>query len=164
MENNLNHIFEKNPAEPHSQEHSSKIDHLKNFLAQQSEADLVRLLRQIGVVEGKESFLVFKDKKYFTIQTDQIAFIYIRNKFPAIRTFQGHEYAIAHSLDQVQNTISCHQFFRINRQYLVNINAIKEIEHFLARKLVVKLIVPAPGKLLIAKEKANSFLNWAEFR
>jgi two-component system response regulator LytT len=141
-----------------------KVENFKNFFQQNTQPDLDGLLKKIGLDEGKKSFLVFKNNKYTTIQTDLIAFIYIRNDSSTIMTFQQQEYAIDQSLDQVQNSLSAKQFFRVNRQYLINFSAIKEVEHYFARKLFVTLVIPSPDKLLIGKEKTSSFLNWLENR
>ena len=141
-----------------------KVDSFKNFFQQNTQPDLDGLLKRIGLDEGKKSFLVFKHNKYTTVQTEQIAFIYIRNDSASIMTFQQEEYAIDQSLDQVQTSLSAKQFFRLNRQYLVNFSAIKEVEHYFGRKLFVKLTIPSPDKLLIGKEKTSAFLNWLESR
>lgn len=141
-----------------------KVESFKNFFQQNNLPDLDRLLKKAGLDEGKKSFLVFKNNKYLTVQTDAIAFFYIRDDATAILTLQGQEYPIAQSLDQVQDMLSPKQFFRLNRQYLVNFSAIREVEHYFARKLIVKLVVPAPDKLLVGKEKATSFLGWLESR
>jgi two-component system response regulator LytT len=141
-----------------------KVDNLKNFFQQNPLPDLDLLLKRVGNDEGKKSFLVYKHNKYTTVQTDQIAFIYIRNDSSSIMTFQEQEYAIVQSLDQVQSLLSPKQFYRLNRQYLVNFSAIKEVEHYFARKLFVKLTIPSPDKLLIGKEKTTAFLSWLENR
>lgn len=141
-----------------------KVESFKNFFQQHSQPDLDGLLKKIGLDEGKKSFLVFKNNKYITIQTELIAFIYIRNDSATLMTFQGQEYAITQSMDQVQSLLSSKQFFRLNRQYLINFSAIKEVEHYFDRKLFVNLVIPSPDKLLIGKEKTSSFLSWLENR
>ncbi|MDB5087894.1 MAG: DNA-binding response regulator [Mucilaginibacter sp.] len=141
-----------------------KVENFKNFFQQNTQPDLDGLLKRMGLDEGKKSFLVFKNNKYTTVQTDQIAFIYIRNESATIMTFHEQEYVIDQSLDQVQSLLSAKQFFRLNRQYLVNFSAIKEVEHYFARKLFVKLVIPSPDKLLIGKEKTSGFLSWLEGR
>lgn len=141
-----------------------KVDNFKNFFQQNTQPDLDGLLKRIGLDEGKKSFLVFKNNKYTTIQTDQIAFIYIRNDSSTIMTFQEQEYSIVHSMDQIQGMLSPKQFFRLNRQYLINFSAVKEVEHYFDRKLFVKLVIPSPDKLLIGKEKTSNFLSWLENR
>ncbi len=141
-----------------------KVENFKNFFQQNTQPDLDGLLKRIGLDEGKKSFLVFKHNKYSTVQTEQIAFIYIRNDASSIMTFQQQEYAVDQSMDQLQGLLSSKQFFRLNRQYLVNFSAIKEVEHYFGRKLFVKLIIPSPEQLLIGKEKTSSFLSWLENR
>jgi len=114
--------------------------------------------------ENKKSFLVFKNNKYLNVQTEKIAFVYVRNESSTIMTLQQEEYPIVSSLDQVQCQVCAKQFFRLNRQYLINFDAIKEVEHYFARKLLVKLLIPSPETLLISKEKTSSFLKWMENR
>ncbi|MBB6131297.1 LytR/AlgR family response regulator transcription factor [Mucilaginibacter lappiensis] len=141
-----------------------KVDELKNFFQQSIMPDLGNLLSQIAQPAGKKSFLVFKHNKYTTVSTDSIAFFYIRNEATSIMCFDQQEYSLNQSLDQVISLLSPVQFFRLNRQYIVNFNAIKEVEHYFMRKLFVKLTIPTPEKLLINKEKAPVFLNWLENR
>lgn len=69
-------------------------------------------------------------------------------------------YSVSQSLDQIAGAVSGKQFFRVNRQYLVNFKAIKEVEHYFMRKLYVTLVIETPEKLLINKEKSHSFLSW----
>jgi DNA-binding LytR/AlgR family response regulator len=114
--------------------------------------------------KGKGSFLVFKHNKYVTIKTENIAFFFIRNEMPTIMSFDKEEYQINQSLDEVHKLLAPTQFFRVNRQYLVNFSAIKEAEHYFSRKLIVKLTVPTEEKLLVGKEKVTTFLNWLENR
>lgn len=141
-----------------------RIDNFKNFFQQHTGTNLQELIRRMNVDDGKKSFLVFKNNKYQTVQTEQIAYIYINYNAPSIVTFKGDEYAINQSLDQIQNQLSSRQFYRLNRQYLINFTAIKEVEHYFARKLFVRLHIATPEKLLIGKEKTAAFLHWLEDR
>ncbi len=143
----------------------NKVDNLKNFFQQNAaRPDIDDILKRLGQDEGKKSFLVSKANKYITVATDQVAYIYIRNELSTLVTFQAQEYTLGQPLDQVQAQLSAKQFFRLNRQYLVNFAAIKEVEHYFARKLFVKLSVATPEKLLIGKEKTSAFLHWLENR
>lgn len=141
-----------------------KVDELKNFFQQKTSPDIEELLARLSPAAEKTSFLVFKNQKYTTVHVDQIAFFYIRNDSTSIMCFDQQEFALSQSLDQITNLVSSKQFFRVNRQYLVNFKAIKEIEHYFLRKLYVKLVIETPDKLLINKEKSNNFLSWMENR
>lgn len=113
---------------------------------------------------GKTSFLVFTQNKYLTVATDSIALFYIRYASSTIVCFDRQEYSVDYSLDRIQNHLSEVQFFRLNRQFLVNFQAVKEVEHYFARKLFVRLRIPFSEKLLVPREKASAFLRWLENR
>jgi DNA-binding LytR/AlgR family response regulator len=119
-----------------------------------------KLLSEIG----KKSFLVYKHNKYLTIPTETIAYFHIKYDSSVIVNFDRQEYSVNYSLEHIQHLLSESQFFRLNRQYLVNFRAVKEVEHHLARKLLVRLVIPVAEKLLVSKEKATGFLRWLENR
>ena len=113
---------------------------------------------------GKKSFLVYYRNKYMTVPTETIAFFYIKYEAAVIVTFDKQEYSVNYSLEQIQQLLSDQQFYRVNRQYLINFNSIKEVEHYFARKLLVIPAIVFPDKLIVSKEKARTFLDWLENR
>lgn len=143
-----------------------KAGELKNFFQRNKKMmpDFEYLLTRTGENKGKSSFLVFKNNKYQTVLTENIALFCIKNETPTIITFDKAEYQITQSLDEVHKLLSPTQFFRINRQNLINFSAIREAEHYFSRKLIIKLTIPTEEKLLVGKEKATAFLSWLENR
>jgi two-component system response regulator LytT len=113
---------------------------------------------------GKTSFLVFKNNKYSIVPTENIAFFYVKYDSTIIVCFDRLEYLVNNSLEQIQNLLTEKQFFRLSRQYLINFNAVKEVERYFARKLLVNLVVPMGDKLLVSKEKVSHFLHWLDNR
>jgi len=113
---------------------------------------------------GKKSFLVLHHNKYIVVPTETIAFFYIKYESTVIVTFNRQEYSINYSLEHVQELLNRNQFFRLNRQYLINCDAIKEVEHYFARKLLVVPTIPFPDKMIVSREKARGFLDWLESR
>jgi len=118
----------------------------------------------VAAPAGKQSFLVFKNQKYLTVPTKNIAFFYVKYESSTMMCFDGREYSVNHSLEQIQQLLAPEQFFRLNRQYLINFHAIKEVELYFARKLLVTLFVSTPDQLLVSKEKVSDFLHWMENR
>lgn len=113
---------------------------------------------------SKKSFLVYKLNKYFTIPIEKIAYFYIKYDNPCIVCFDRQEFIVNYSLEQLQQVLSPQQFYRLNRQYLINFSAVKEVEHYFSRKLIVTLVIPASDKLLVSREKAPGFLHWLDNR
>ncbi len=115
-------------------------------------------------VKDKKSFLVFQRNKYQAIPTEKIAYFFIKNELPALFTFSGETYFLQQSLKDIYSLLSPQQFYRITRKYLVNFDAIKEVEHFFSRKLLVHLKVHVAESLLINKNNTTAFLEWMDQR
>ncbi|KIO76887.1 LytTR family transcriptional regulator [Pedobacter lusitanus] len=142
-----------------------KVALLKNFFQVNEQASLrINHLLDATGTTGKKGFLVFKNNKYITIQTSDIALFYIYNETTLIVTVNQEEYGIPHSLEELHKLVNPNQFFRINRQYLIGYTAVKEVEHYFARKLLVKLNIPTAEQLIVGKDKATLFLNWLDNR
>jgi two-component system response regulator LytT len=143
-----------------------KVTLLKSHYSDQASLldQLTGLLNHRQEFQGKQSFLVTKQHKYLTIPTETIAFFYVRNESATIMTSDGQEYALAQSLDEITASLNPTQFFRVNRQYLISFKAIIEVEHYFARKLLVKMTPATPETLLVGKDKTTAFLSWLEKR
>lgn len=141
-----------------------RISDFKNLFQENYLPNLTDLLTRLVTPAGKKSFLVFKNNKYLNVLTENIAFFYVKYESPVIMCFSKEEYFINYSLEQIQQLLPEKQFFRLNRQYLINFNAVKEVEHYFARKLLVNPIIPIKDKLLVSKEKVSGFLHWLDDR
>lgn len=93
-----------------------------------------------------------------------VDYFYIEHEVTFLHTFTGQRHIVNYTLDELENLLNPQQFYRANRQYLVNFAAIKEVEHFFARKLLLKLATPPKEQVLISKAKASDFLKWMEQR
>ncbi|MFB9845452.1 LytR/AlgR family response regulator transcription factor [Mucilaginibacter ginsenosidivorans] len=140
----------------------AKVRNLKNFFQQagNTSANLSQLIEKLQPRSFRKYFLVTSRHKYHTIGTDAVAYFYIRNESTTLVTLDGQQYQVAQSLEEVQRQLDEHDFFRLNRQYLIAFSAIKEVEHYFARKLHITLIVPTDEKLLVGKDKTKIFLSW----
>ena len=139
-------------------------ENYRNFFQQIRLPWLNDLLTKLTTTTGKKSFLVFKSNKYVIVPTENIAFFYIKYESPVIMCFDRQEYFVNYSLEQIQNLLHEKQFYRLNRQYLINFNAVKEVEHYFARKLLVNPVIPMKDKLIVSKEKVTEFLHWLDNR
>lgn len=123
--------------------------------------DVFEALRQTLQLPRKRTLLVnFRDKT-FPVDVSTVAYFFVEDETTMLYT-HGHEYVLSKSLDELEEMLDSRQFYRANRQYLINRDYIKEIEQFFARKLAVKLIVPVKEGVIVSKAKASDFLTWLE--
>ena len=55
-------------------------------------------------------------------------------------------------------------FFRINRQYLVNRRAVRDVHHYQHRKYVLNLTIEFREALVVSKNRTAGFLTWLTTR
>lgn len=112
----------------------------------------------------KTGFLVSHKDKMIPVSVEDIACFYYHNDLTFLVTFGNQKYALDLSMDEVEGRIDPSLFYRANRQFIVNFKAIREVEHYFARKLVVKVGISVPESIVVSKAKAGNFLKWMENR
>jgi DNA-binding LytR/AlgR family response regulator len=123
--------------------------------------DIARLMERIAPVPGRTLLVHHKDRIIPVLHTD-IAFFYYNQGAVTIRLLNGPAYAVGLGIDEVERTTDPRLFYRANRQFLINRRAIRDIERFFARKLVVKMTGETPEPVIVSKAKASDFLCWLE--
>lgn len=110
--------------------------------------------------EEKISYLLVNWKdRIIPIRITDIALFSIEYKMTQITTFDNQKYFVSHTLDELE--IICGlSFYRANRQFLINREAIQEVMQHYARKLLVKLKTEGLTEVMISKGKAPEFLSW----
>lgn len=109
----------------------------------------------------RENFLIaFKDR-FLPIPVADFAFFEIRNGLVVGTLFNKSIHSLEErSLEDLAGLINPQQFFRVNRQYIVNRAAIREVAQYFNGKLLASL-QPAPAeKIIISRERAGSFKEW----
>ncbi len=88
-----------------------------------------------------------------------IALFHLRDEVVRLLTFGKQQYVVNKHLEELER-LAGRQFYRVNRQGLVNREAIKDVSQDGARSLVVNLLVPFEEKLTVGRVKAGDFLSW----
>lgn len=143
----------------------AKVKGLAEFY-QTNNPDLSKLARAMEQLQPaqKTSFLVSFQGKFLPIQVADIAFFTVLGETVWLYPFKGGHYYVPYSLEELEGMVGNRQFYRANRQYLINFDAIREVEHGFARKLTVKLAVKTPDPVTVSKAKAGDFLRWMDER
>ena len=121
---------------------------------------LVKLLRQMDT-KYKQSILVYFKDKMIPVKTGEIRFIYAENGLVYIHTGPD-QFTSQHTMDQLEAMLNPQQFFKANRQFIINRDTIQNVEHYFNRRLFVKLNCDTPDRIIVSKIKANDFLQWIE--
>lgn len=107
----------------------------------------------------KTSILVYQNERIIPLAIADIALFFIHNKMTLALCLDQQLFMIGQSLEELEQICGV-AFYRANRQYLVNRKAIKEVAHYYARKLILKLTIPFKDTITVSKEKYAGFLQW----
>jgi DNA-binding LytR/AlgR family response regulator len=110
----------------------------------------------------KNTLLIEYHHSMIPIQIKTIAFFLLENEVLYAYSLDNKHYPIFKTLEEIESQIEPNLFFRINRQMLVNREAILEIQPYFKRKLSLKLKIDCKDKSLVSRTKVNSFLEWME--
>jgi two-component system response regulator LytT len=105
------------------------------------------------------SVLVYQKDKILPIRLSEVALFYIAQEVTHLITFDQKTYSISKTLEEIEK-ITGTDFYRANRQFLVNRPAVKDASQYFSRKLSLNLSVAFPETITISKEKTADFLHW----
>ncbi len=128
---------------------------------QDSSQDFLELFKQLNHAHEttKTRFIVKFCQDLLSIDVNKIAYFFIEHKIVNLVTFDNKSYLVEHSLDEIENMIDEYLFFRVSRQALVSINAIKNVESDFGRLTVVVSKSPKQS-FSVSREKNTVFRNW----
>lgn len=110
----------------------------------------------------KTRFFVKIGNHFHSIPVDNIECFYIVERAVFFKTNNGKNYNLDYSLDQVQQLIDPEKFFRINRNYLIQINAIQDIYNYSSSRLGIKINGIDHLDLIVSREKVGEFKKWLD--
>lgn len=108
-------------------------------------------------------------KKRFTIKVGQylkmipiqdIACFFSENKGVYIHTLEGRNYLIDSTLESLTEELDPSDFFRVNRKFFININAIKNIVTYSNSRLKIQLNSYSDEEIIVARERVKEFKVW----
>jgi two-component system LytT family response regulator len=135
----------------------------KRIVPTTSDIDYSKLAKAILEEQNKfeKRYLIRYGEQIRTITSNDIAYIYTTQKAVFMVTFSGKEYPIDKSLENLEKELDPKKFFRINRQFIVNIKSIGHMHT--ASKSRVKLDLNPPysaEEVIVSTEKSPLFKDW----
>lgn len=123
---------------------------------------LIQDLKKITIGQNyKERFLVNKGDELIIIPTSEIAYFHKDNNTYLVLN-NGDKHPINFTLDELVKSLAPSIFYRVNRQIIVNINAIAKITLWFKGKLKLRLIPEFNDAVLISREKSSDFKSWMD--
>ncbi|MCF6296345.1 MAG: LytTR family DNA-binding domain-containing protein [Flavobacteriaceae bacterium] len=124
--------------------------------------DIKKLLVNPLDREYKKRFSIKVGQHLKLINIDDIECFYSENKGTYLYTKEGRNYLLDTTLEQLEDELEPQTFFRINRKFFVNINAIKDMVSYTNSRLQIKLNSYNEQDVIVARERVKDFKFWLE--
>jgi len=110
--------------------------------------------------EYKKRFIIRFGEHIKTLSVEDIAYCYSENKATYARTFDNRSFPMDHNLDALEKMLDPKEYFRINRQYLINLKSIQDMRTYSKARVIVTLQPQAKEQPVVSSERAADFKNW----
>ena len=108
----------------------------------------------------QQRFLSQYKERTVVFKVEEIVYFSIQNDITYLHTFNGRKSSILKKIEYVASVCDPKQFFRINRQMLVNRKAIVSYEPYFNRKIILHLSIKTEEKLVVSRLKVSEFKKW----
>lgn len=135
----------------------------ENSMQQTQIPALEKLMAQMLPKSYRTRFLLpFRDG-YRKVNVADIAFFYAHLNINYAHLFHGEEIVVPQTLETLEQELEPKEFFRINRQYIVHVNAIEKVHNYFNGKLKLQLKNCSDDEILVSRTKAPLFKTWLDY-
>ncbi len=124
--------------------------------------DIKKLLIDPLEREYKKRFTVRVGQHLKIINADDVECFYSENKGTYAATFEGRNYLLDTTLENLEKELKPEIFFRVSRKFYININHINDIISYTNSRLQIKLNRFNEHEIVVSREKVRHFKLWLE--
>lgn len=130
--------------------------------AQLPQALVEGLLAKIQPKEYRTRFLLPYRDAYRKINVADIAFFYSNLNICHAYLFNGEKVVVPQTLEALEQELEPRNFFRVNRQFIVQASSIEQVQNYFNGKLKLT-IKNAPEEVIVSRTKAPLFKEWLDY-
>lgn len=162
--NSIDYIL-KPVDEQHLSNAITKYESLYHWEWLQSEAYMETLLQALKHPEKKyrSRFLISASEEFWSLQVEDVAYFYSEEKTTFAVTSGGREYIVDLSLNRLEEQLNPELFFRVNRQMILNIDAIDRAIPYYKGRVRVMVQPSFKSDIIISEGKASAFKLWLNY-
>ena len=96
------------------------------------------------------------------INTNDAVCLYSENKGSYFYSNEKRIYLLDYNMDELEDVLPPKDFFRVNRQFIINVNFIKDIILFTNSRLKIILHHFTDEEIIVSRERVQDFKKWIE--
>jgi two-component system LytT family response regulator len=108
----------------------------------------------------KTTYLVSLRDQLIPIKTSSIAYLYIDTGIVKGITKDNKSYTIDKKMEDIERELDPANFYRVNRQFIVQKDAIDNIKYYFNGKLILNVLPIYKEQIVVSKAKSAAFKKW----
>lgn len=139
------------------------LEKFKKLFAETTDFE-TKIAKVIGQISAKykSRFFIKVGVRFKSVPVENICCFFVQERSTFLKTDEGKNYDLDYSLDQLQKIINPELFFRINRNFIVNLNSIDEIISYSTNRLKLKLKKDTDQDLIVSRDNVSEFKQWMD--
>ena len=134
----------------------------KQKAKEQPPVDVQKLLEtmQQPAAQYRDRFIIRYGEHIKTIEVKDVSYFYTESRANFLVTVEGKRYVIDFNLDGLERMLNPKNFFRINRQFIVSLNAIEDMTAWTKARVLIKLKPSNKQETIVSTERSPEFKKW----
>jgi len=108
----------------------------------------------------KERFLIKKGDGFKYLTINEVAYFISDGGLTFLIDKTGKRYIVDDKMDSLESALDPHQFFRINRKFIIAENAVSKISNYFNSRLKLELSPVSKEEVIVARERVGEFKKW----
>ncbi len=117
-------------------------------------------VNQLSHPQKSYKVLVKLGQNLKVLKLDEASFYYSENKITFFMDRNGKRYPLDLSLDKLEQRLNDKDFFRVNRQFIVNEKCIQNMVTYSVNRIKLTLEPQAHVDVIVSKDKVSRFRKW----
>jgi len=138
------------------------IEKARKFTTRIDLEGLLSMNRNAARNPAKSRFMVKVGEKIRTILVEEVLAFYSFEKTTYLHTKTHRNYIIDYSLEELEGMLDPDRFFKINRRYIVSIDACARIFAWSNNRLKIDIEGIDDQKIVVARERVKEFKAWLD--
>ena len=135
----------------------NKLKSLKTVLPAEAVESAAQSLM---VPKKKDRFLVKLGNHIHSIKSEEVALFYAEGRDVFLVTLEGKKFMLDYNLERLSTVLDESIFYRTNRTFIINLNAIDNVVMYSGSRLKVIPTISLDKEIVVSRERVSEFKSW----
>lgn len=122
--------------------------------------DYTKIVDDLRKSPYKKRFIVTTGDKIKSILTEDVAYFMSEGKYLYLTTKEGKQFIVDFTLSKLEKVLTPDHFFRINRKFIINFDAIQNMISYSKSRVKIELNPPCTTDAIVSVDRSGPFKNW----